>query len=116
MCYLCPCNNKTTDIMKAILIQDFRVAQLAIKGAVTNAKFLELEGVDTIPFGDVGEITEVNLEHDVVTISVEDIHNVTNIRNLAEHIVEDVISTMKAKAVELADKEVMVDINGNEVR
>ena len=116
MYYLCPCNNKTTNIMKAILIQDFRVAQLAVKGAVTNAKFLELEGVDTIPFGDVGEITEVNLEHDVVTISVEDIHNVTNIRNLAEHIVEDVISTMKAKAVELADKEVMVDINGNEVR
>ena len=101
--------------MKAILIQDFRVAQLAVKGAVTNAQFLELNGVDTIPFGDVGEITEVSLEHDVVTISVEDIHNVVNIRNLAEHIVEDVISTMKAKAVELADKEVMVDINGNEV-
>jgi mRNA-degrading endonuclease HigB of HigAB toxin-antitoxin module len=41
---------------------------------------------------------------------------VVNIRNFAEHIVEDIISTMKAKAVELADKEVMVDINGNEVR
>jgi hypothetical protein len=102
--------------MKAILIHDFRVAQLAIKGAVTNAQFLELDGVDTISFGDVGEITEISLEQDVVTISVEDINNIVNIRCLAEHIVEDVISTMKAKAVELADKEVIVDINGNEVR
>lgn len=102
--------------MKAILIHEFRVAQLAIKGAVTNAQFLELDGVDTIAFGDMGEITEVSLEHDVVTISVEDINNIVNVRCLAEHIVEDVISTMKAKAVELADKEVIVDINGNEVR
>ena len=102
--------------MKAILIQDFRIAQLAIKGAVTNTQFLELDGVDTIPFGDVGEITEVSLEHDVVTISVEDINNVVNIRCLAECIIEDVIFIMKAKALELADKEVMVDINGNEVR
>lgn len=102
--------------MKAILIQDFRVAQLAIKGADTNAQFLELNGVDSISFGDRGEITEVSLEYDLVTISVEDINNIVSIRSLSEQIVEDVISVMKAKAVELANKEVMVDINGNEVR
>lgn len=102
--------------MKAILLQDFRVAQLAIKGADTNAQFLELVGIDSISFGDMGEITEVSLEHDVVTISVESINNVVNIRCLSDSVVEDVISVMKAKAVELANKEVMVDINGNEVR
>lgn len=102
--------------MKAILLQDFRVAQLAIKGADTNAQFLELDELNSISFGDMGEITEVSLEHDVVTISVESINNIVNIRCLSDSVVEDVISVMKAKAVELADKMVMVDINGNEVR
>lgn len=102
--------------MKAILLQDFRVAQLAIKGADTNAQFIELNELDSISFGDMGEITEVSLEHDVVTISVESINNVVNIRCLSDSVVEDVISVMKTKAVELADKMVMVDINGNEVR
>lgn len=102
--------------MKAILLQDFRVAQLAIKGADTNAQFLELNELDSISFGDMGEITEVSLEHDVVTISVESINNIVNIRCLSDSVVEDVISVMKVKAIELADKMVMVDINGNEVR
>lgn len=103
--------------MKAITLQNFRAMQLALKGADTKTTIssLYLEGIDAIPVGDDCDIVEISTELDLVCIRILSTDTTTNIplHSLSEDIIESVIDTMRAKAVEIADVDVMVNGYGD---
>ena len=112
--------------MKAITFQEFRAMQLAVIGACVIAgrgnkvTRLTLEGIDEIEVGDNAVINEISLHRDVVTLSICGAETDMPITMLSDDIIEEIIDTMRAKAVDIANCDIMVNGRGewdkNEVR
>lgn len=104
-------------MMKATLLQEFRAMQLAIKGACSpkSVNFLTLNGVDCIELGDTMRINAIDLDRDIVSVEVmdTDIENFMCLSVFSNEVVEDIVSTMRAKAVEIAEVDVMVNFRGD---
>lgn len=103
--------------MNAQILQDFRVAQLAFKGAYfikhkNNPNYLLLEGIDMISIGDNISIVEISLDNDIVTLAIEDIMSYAQIDNLSNKVIIEITNTLKAKALEVSDRDVMVNGKG----
>lgn len=116
--------------MNAKLLQTFRAMQLALKGGAIvrcenkkiehNGKtstLLVIDGIDRITIGDDIDIVEISLDRDVVVINIEgtDVERYLPIYNLADEVVEELVDTMMAKALDNADRDVMVNIATKEV-
>lgn len=103
--------------MKATLLQEFRAMQLAIKGACSpkSVNFLTLNGVDCIELGDTMRINAIDLDRDIVSVEVmdTDIENFMCLSVFSNEVVEDIIDIMRAKAVEIAEVDVMIDFKGD---
>ena len=104
-------------MMKATLLQEFRAMQLAIKGAgmlISNGKTifnkLMLDGIDAIELGEHVKIIEISLNTDDVVIET---YGTTYLRlsKLSDDVIEMLISIMRAKALEIADRLVMTKAN-----
>jgi hypothetical protein len=104
-------------MMKATLLQEFRAMQLAIKGACSpkSVNFLTLNGVDCIELGDTMRINAIDLDRDIVSVEVmdTDIENFMCLSVFSNEVVEDIIDIMRAKAVEIAEVDVMIDFKGD---
>lgn len=103
--------------MNARLFQEFRAMQLAVKGACSikgqkDVTKLYLEGIDSIEFGDNALINEILLDKDIVNVNIFDANSLTPIHHFSDSIIEDIIYTMRAKALEIAGTDVMVNLNG----
>ena len=103
--------------MDAKLLQEFRAMQLAVKGALlkknrTDVKELLIEGIDAIAIGDNALIDTILLDKDVVNVNIFDTNSLMPIHYLADSIIEDIIDTMRAKALDIAGTDVMVNLNG----
>lgn len=101
--------------MKAITLQNFRAMQLAVKGACgTKADALILNGIDCIPLGSDCEIIEIKLDIDAVAIKMlySKSESYLPIHCLADDVVEEITDTLRAKAVEIARRDVMVNGKG----
>ena len=107
--------------MNASLLQEFRAMQLAIKGAgmlISNGKTifdkLMLDGIDAIELGEHVKIIEISLNTDDVVIET---YGTTYLRlsKLSDDVIEMLISIMRAKALEIADRDVLVNSKGEVV-
>ena len=107
--------------MNASLLQEFRAMQLAIKGAgmlISNGETifdkLMLDGIDAIELGEHVKVIEISLNTDDVVIET---YGTTYLRlsNLSDDVIEKLISIMRAKALEIADKDVLVNSKGKVV-
>lgn len=102
--------------MKAITLQNFRAMQLAVKGACKSSKTetLILQGVDCIRMGDRCEITAISLDYDIVTfkLTYNESESCLPLNCLADEVIEEITDTMKAKALEIAHRDVMVNLAG----
>lgn len=106
--------------MNANILQDFRAMQIAFLGANymrygQGTNCLLLEGIDKIGIGDNIEITEISLHTDYVLVSIGDINSLMPVKNLAYGVMAEVIATLKAKALDLANRDVMVNGKGKVV-
>lgn len=93
-----------------IQLQEFRAMQLALKGALVNTDFnsLILEGIDKINIGDELEITEISLDTDCIVVSIGCAERYAPLSSFSQHIIDDIISTMRYKALDIANKDVMI--------
>ena len=105
--------------MNAKLLQNFRAMQLTLKGACLiyhkqEVEAFHFEGSDTIPMADGVEITEVSLDKDVVVIkfTYSESEAYLPIKAISDTIIEDLVDTMRVKALEIADRDVMVNGKG----
>ena len=103
--------------MNARLFQEFRAMQLAVKGALlnksrTDVKELLIEGIDSIPIGDNALIDTILLDKDVVNVNIFNVNSFMPIHYLSDYIIEWVVDTMRAKALDIAGTDVMVSLNG----
>ena len=103
--------------MNANILQDFRAMQIAFFGAHklkydTNPCFLLLEGIDRISIGDNIEIIEIHLHIDYVVVEIADVRSFMPITNLSDNVMIDVIATLKAKALDIANRDVIVNGEG----
>lgn len=101
--------------MKAITLQNFRAMQLAVKGACgTKAETLILNGIDCIPLSSDCEIIEIKLDIDAVAIKLNysESESYLPIHCLSDDVVEEITDTLRAKAVEIAHRDVMVNGKG----
>lgn len=102
--------------MNARLFQEFRAMQLAVKGSKgtisINWHSLIIEGIDMIEIGDNAVISEICLDKDYVCVSIFDSHSYMPITMLSDDIIEEVVDTLRAKAVEIANCDIMVNLNG----
>jgi hypothetical protein len=103
--------------MNANILQDFRAMQIAVVGA-HNMRFnqipneLVLEGTDQINIGDNINIVEVCLHIDYVLVAIEGIHSLMPLENLSYGVITEIIATLKAKALDLTSRDVIVNGNG----
>lgn len=95
---------------KGYQLQMFRAMQLAIKGALKSANYncLVLEGIDKICIGMDTYINEIPLDEDCVIIEVYGNVSQIELKNLSYEIIDEINNTMMVKALEIANKEVMV--------
>lgn len=102
--------------MNASILQEFRAMQLAIKGAYRRAfddvKELYIEGIDAIELGDNALITAIHLDKDIVNINLFDYNSYAPISNFSEEIIEEIVDTMRAKALDICNRDVMVNCKG----
>ena len=101
--------------MDARILQEFRAMQLAIKGACAgnnDAKEFYIEGIDAIELGDNALITAIHLDKDVVNINMFDYNSYAPISNFSEEIIEEIVDTMRAKALDICNRDVMVNCKG----
>ena len=98
------------DKQESFRLQEFRAMQLAIKGALMSADChcLCLEGVDRISIGDGIEITEISLDKDIVVISIGCAERYANLSSFSQQVIDEIVDTMRYKALDIADKLVMV--------
>lgn len=111
--------------MNARLFQEFRAMQLAVKGALANNGYpnvnkLIVEGMNTIELGDNAIIDEICLDKDIVNINIFDTNSYTPITTFSDDIIEEIVDTMRAMALEMTNTDVMVNLKGeladNQVR
>ena len=107
-------------LFRSNILQDFRAMQIAFLGANymrygRGGESLPLEGIDKISIGDNIDITEISLNTDYVLVSIGDIHSFMPIKNLGYSVMAEVIATLKAKALDLANRDVMVNGKGKVV-
>lgn len=95
---------------KGYQLQMFRAMQLAIKGALKSDNYncLVLEGIDKICIGMDTYINEIPLDEDCVIIEVYCNVSKIELKNLSYEIIDEINNTMMVKALEIANKEVMV--------
>lgn len=88
------------------LFNEFRVAQLAIQAATGNCGFLQLDGIDQIIIpNSYLYIIEVNLIRDEIIVNYCTDRNFTMpLITLSDSVIDMIVTTMKRKALELADK------------
>lgn len=103
--------------MNANILQDFRAMQLAVVGAYfmqynRNTTDLILEGIDQISIGDNIDIVEICLHTDYVLVAIEDIRSLVPLKNLSYGVITDVIATLRAKALDIANRDVIVNGKG----
>lgn len=96
--------------MEPTLLQDFRVAQLAVIGASKHKDIeeLSLDGIDRVSLGDIIEISGIKLRKDFVVISVCDCESLMPISNLSDVVIKFIISILKSKSLDMANKDVYV--------
>lgn len=95
---------------KSYQLQMFRAMQLAIKGALKSDNYncLVLEGIDRICIGMDTYINEIPLDEDCVIIEVYCNESKIELKNLSYEIIDEINNTMMVKALEIANKDVMV--------
>lgn len=98
--------------MNANILQDFREMQLAVIGANfmrygRNTTDLLLDGIDRINIGDNINIVEICLHTDYVLVAIEDIRSLVPLKNLSYGVITEIIATLKAKALDIANRDVM---------
>lgn len=98
--------------MNANILQDFREMQLAVIGANfmrynRNTTDLLLDGIDRIKIGDNINIVEICLHTDYVLVAIEDIRSLVPLKNLSYGVITEIIATLKAKALDIANRDVM---------
>jgi hypothetical protein len=103
--------------MNARILQDFRVMQIAAAYAHQmrynqTPNSLLLEGIDRISIGDNINIVEIYLHTDYVLVAIEDICSLVPLKNLSDDVVVEIIATLKAKALDLTSRDVIVNGNG----
>ena len=103
--------------MNSRLFQEFRAMQLAIKGACSgegkpSVIVLFLGGIDGIKLGDNAKINEIHLDIDYVNINIFETNSLTPITAFSDEIIEEIIDTMRAKALEISGTDVMVNLKG----
>jgi hypothetical protein len=103
--------------MNANILQDFRAMQIAVFGAYfmrrhQSVNDLVLEGTDQINIGDNINIVEVSLHTDYVVVAIEDIRSLMPLKNLSYGIITEIIATLKAKALDIANRDVVVNGKG----
>ena len=103
--------------MNANILQDFRVMQIAFFGAYAmkhnaSPSCLLLEGIDCITIGDNIEIIEIHLHIDYVVVAISGVRSFMPITNLSDNVMADVIATLKSKALEIANRDIMVNGKG----
>ena len=103
--------------MDAKILQDFRVAQLAVKGAYFikhkgNTNIVLLEGIDVIPLSDCVNIACILLDNDIVTIDFGG--NLTNVEidNFSDMVIVELTNKLREVALELTDRDVRVNGKG----
>lgn len=103
--------------MNANILQDFRAMQIAVVGA-HNMRYnqipndLILEGTDQINIGDNINIVEISLHIDYVLVAIEGIRSLMPLKNLSYGIITEVTATLKAKALDIANRDVVVNGKG----
>lgn len=107
--------------MNASLLQEFRAMQLAIKGAgmlISNGKTifdkLMLSGIDAVELGEHVKVIEISLDTDEVVIETYGT-SYLRLSKLSDDVIEELISIMRAKALEIADRDVLVNSKGEVV-
>lgn len=103
--------------MNAVILQNFRLAQLAFKGAYfmvynCDVAFLSLGGIDVYKINDDIDIVEISLDSDKVSFIIDGGLSFVPIEVLSDKVIIDLTNILKAKALELADKDVMVNGKG----
>ena len=102
--------------MNARLFQEFRAMQLAVKGALNDkykgANKLIIEGMISIELGDNAIIDEVCLDKDFVNVNIFNKNSYAPITCFSDEIVEEIVDTMRAKALDMAGLDVMVNFKG----
>lgn len=106
--------------MNANILQDFRAMQIAVFGAYfmrchQSANELILEGTDQINIGDNINIVEISLHIDYVLVAIEGIRSLVPLKNLSYGVIAEVIATLKAKALDIANRDVVVNGKGKVV-
>lgn len=102
--------------MDALQLRNFRVGQLALKGAYSNKEieYLYLNGIDKIYLSDELSISEISLIEDKVIVGIEENNGLTlDINKLSNNVITDITETLFAKALEIANKEVIVNVVDN---
>jgi hypothetical protein len=105
--------------MDALQLRNFRVGQLALKGAYPNKEvdYLYLIGIDKIYLSDELSISEISLIEDKVIVGIEENNGLTlDINKLSNNVITDIIETLFAKALEIANKEVIVNVADNKIK
>ena len=107
--------------MNANILQDFRAMQLAVVGAYfmrynRNATDLILDGIDQINLGDNINIVEISLHIDYVLVAINDIRSLVPLEKLSYGVITEVIATLKAKALDITTRDVMVNGKGKIVK
>lgn len=100
--------------MDAKLLQEFRAMQLAVKGSYNgrNVDELILQDIDRISVSYDFEIVGISLDTDLVIISLVETERHCQLNVFSDNVINDIINTMRCKALEIADKDVRVNVKG----
>lgn len=105
--------------MKAEILVNFRVAQLALAGASINREIdrFIFDNLQSVPYGDNMTIVEVSLEKDLVAVEVNDtgVQSYLPINCMSDEVVEEVTEVMKICALELSDREPLIKASSMEL-
>ena len=105
--------------MKAEILVNFRVAQLALAGASRNREIdrFIFNNLQSVPYGDNMTIVEVSLEKDLVVVEVNDteVQSYLPINYMSDEVVEEVTEAMKVCALELSDREPLIKASSMEL-
>lgn len=105
--------------MKAEILVNFRVAQLALAGASRNREIdrFIFNNLQSVPYGDNMTIVEVSLEKDLVVVEVNDteVQSYLPINCMSDEVVEEVTEVMKVCALELSDREPLIKASSMEL-